>query len=255
MANKALLEELQAAITEYLDVHKHLSMQSISNRAQVSYSTVRRIMQDEAKDVRDETILALIQVIMSRPRRINFLNKHYPALGSLISASSAKDQDDSELDQEKLRLFRYKDPHNYVLKMALTANGTSRRAVQRILGERGCMALDEMVEDKFLIEEPDGSVYHSSKSSLMMNADDILYQIKKDSDYFDKGLVGSPYSRLAHMSASISRDAYLELMKLVNDFVRHSERLKEDDNNQGQIPVFIDLMINTYDKEALEGAS
>ena len=255
MANKALLEELQTAISDYLETHRHLSMQSVSSRAQVSYSTVRRILQNEAKDVRDETILSLIQVVMSRPRRISFLNKHYPALGSLISNSEGKDPEESELDQEKLRLYRYKDPHNYILKMALTANGTHRRAVQRILGERGCIALDEMIEDKFLIEETDGSVYHSSKSSLLMNADDILYQIKKDSDYFDKSLVGSPYSRLAHMSASISREAYLDLMKMVNEFVRQSENLKESDQNQGQIPVFIDLMINTYDKEALEGAS
>lgn len=254
MASKALLAELQAAIAEYLDTHKNLSIQSISNKAKVSYSTIRRILQGEANSVRDETILSLIHVVMSRPRRIDFLNNYYPALGSLIQ--NQKDVvEDSDLDQEKLRLFRYKDPHNYVLKMALTAAGTTRPTIQRILGERGLAALDEMIEEGFLLEDSSGAVYHSSRGSVMMNADDILYQIKKDTDYFDKDLVGSGYSRLAHLSASLSLEAYQQLMELVNDFIKKSERLKEDPKNRGRTPVFIDLMINTYDKESLGGVS
>ncbi|MFW7377198.1 MAG: hypothetical protein ACOH5I_00130 [Oligoflexus sp.] len=252
MATKALLAELQTAIAEYLETHSNLSIQSVSNKAQVSYSTVRRILQNEANDVRDETILSLIQVIMSRPRRIDFLNKFYPALGALIHQDEVED---SELDQEKLRLFRYKDPHNYVLKMALTAHGTNRTTIRRILGERGVNALEEMVEEGFLTEESSGMVYHSSRGSVIMNADDILYQVKKDADYFDKDLVGSPFARLAHLSASLNQEAYLQLMELVSEFIKKSERLKEDPKSRGRTPIFIDLMINTYDKDSLEGVS
>jgi hypothetical protein len=254
MATKALLAELQAAIADYLEAHQNLSIQAISNKAQVSYSTIRRILQNEANDVRDETILSIIQVVMSRPRRIDFLHRNYPALGALIDTDIPRD-DNQNLDQEKLRLYRYKDPHNYILKMALTAQGTTRSAVKRILGERGLSALEEMLESRFLTEDATGAVYHGSKGSVIMNADDILYQIKKDTDYFDKSLVGSTFSRLAHLSASLNTEAYLELMEIVNDFIKKSERLKEDPNNQGRTPIFIDLMINTYDKDSLEGAS
>lgn len=252
MANKALLADLQSAISEYLQSHPNLSIQSISNKANVSYSTIRRIIQNEANDVRDETILSLIQVIMSRPRRIDFLNRFYPSLGSLIVETP---NHDSVLDQEKLRLYRYKDPHNYILKMALTANGTSRNTIQRILGNRGTAALDEMIEDNFLEENRSGCVRHAASGAIMMNANDILYQIKKDSDYFDKSLVGSNLSRLAHLSASLSPEAYKRLITLVNNFIKEVDLLKESSENNGHIPMYIDLMVGTYDRESLEGVS
>ncbi|SMF10811.1 hypothetical protein [Pseudobacteriovorax antillogorgiicola] len=250
MANKALLADLQSALSEYLETHRNLSIQSVSNKANVSYSTIRRILQNEANDVRDETILSLIQVIMSRPRRIAFLNKFYPALGSLIIDSRP---DEPDFDQEKLRLYRYKDPHNYILKMALTNHGTCRATIQRILGDRGTAALDEMIEDHFLVEDSSGSVQHTASSSSLMNASDILHQIKKDSDYFDKSLVGTNLSRLAHLSASLNPEAYMRLIKLVNDFIKEADSLKEAPESTGQIPMYIDLMVSTYDRESLEG--
>lgn len=251
MANKALLDELRVAVGNYLEKHPNLSIQAISNRAQVSYSTVRRIVQNEAKDLRDETILSLIQVAMDRQTRILFLNRYYPALGALISESRSS-QDESQ-DYEKIRKYRYKDPHNYILKLSISEEGTSRHTISRLLGERGTIALDEMIEDQFLIEAKDGKIYHQTDSNFIMNAEDILYQIKKDTDYFDKTLVGSDFSRIAHFSASISPTAYRKLMQLVNDFVRKAEAIKEDSEYSGNIPIFIDLMMNTYDRATLEG--
>ena len=116
-------------------------------------------------------------------------------------------------------------------------------------------ALDEMIEDRFLEEDSSGSVQHAASGSMMMNANDILYQIKKDSDYFDKSLVGSNLSRLAHLSASLNPDAYKRLIKLVNDFIKEADNLKESPENTGQIPMYIDLMVSTYDRESLEGVS
>ncbi|NRA64766.1 MAG: hypothetical protein HRU19_09820 [Pseudobacteriovorax sp.] len=253
MACKAMLEDLRVAIGEYLERHQNLSIQSISNRTHVSYSTIRRIIQNEARDMRDETVLALIQVIMERTRRIAFLNRYYPALGALI-AESQRTESESQ-DYEKIRKYRYKDPHNYILKLAICEAGTSRSTISRILGEIGTLALDEMIEDQFLMEGKEGKVFHHSHSNLLMNAEDILYQIKKDSDYFDKSLVGSEFSRVAHFSASISPKAYRELMTLVNTFVREAESVKESDDGKGNIPIFIDLMMNTYDRATLEGVS
>lgn len=251
MASKALLADLQVAIASYLDQHKNLSIQSISNKTNVSYSTIRRILQSEANDVRDETILALILVVMSTEERLQFLQTYYPSLGALLK--EPQNTDDPAIDHFKLRMYRFKDPHNYILKMALTASGTTRKDIHRVLGERGTGALDEMIEDKFLIEDRAGRIYHLATGSFIMNADDILHQIKKDADYFDKTLVGSPFARLGHMSASLSVAAYKELIELVTDFLRKSERLKEASENQGNVPVFIDVIVNTYDRAPLTG--
>ncbi len=253
MASKALLAELQAAIANYLENHKNLSIQSISNKTGVSYSTIRRILQHEANDVRDETILSLILVVMPQAQRSQFLASHYPSLEALLRET--KDGDDAAIDHQKLRLYRFKDPHNYILKLALTAHGTTRKDIFRILGERGLSALDEMIEDKFLHEDRTSRISHPARGSFIMNADDILHQVKKDADYYDKSLVGSQFARLVHLSASLSPAAYSELIDLVNDFIKKSDRLKEAPQNQGTIPVFIDVMVNTYDRASLTGVS
>jgi hypothetical protein len=112
-----------------------------------------------------------------------------------------------------------------------------------------------MVEDKFLVETKEGRVFHSSRGSLLMNADDILHQIKKDADYFDKALVGSPFARMAHLSGSLSQEAYQELIEIVTSFLKRCEQLKESHHNQGAVPVFVDLLINTYDRASLTGVS
>lgn len=255
MASKALLAELQAALITFMDKHKNLSIQSISNKTGISYSTIRRILQNEANDVRDETILSLILIVMQKPERLQFLESYYPSLGALLKESPSMDRDELELDHFKLRFYRFKDPHNYILKLALTAHGTTRKDIFRILGERGISALDEMIEDKFLHEDKNQRIEHAQQGSLLMNADDILHQIKKDADYFDKSMVGSPFARLAHLSASLSQTAYNELIELVNDFIKKSNRLKEVPHKQGSIPVFIDVMVNTYDRSTLTGAS
>jgi hypothetical protein len=253
MASKALLAELQAAIANHLEAHKNLSIQSISNKSGVSYSTIRRILQNEANDVRDETILSLILVVMPQDQRLQFLQTHYPSLGALLQ--DTQKQEDPTIDHFKLRMYRFKDPHNYILKMALTIHGTSRKDVFRLLGERGVNALDEMIDDKFLIEDRNNRINHPARGSFIMNADDILHQVKKDADYFDKHLVGSPFARLAHLSASLSVSAYKELIDLVNEFVRKSDRLKEAPQSEGPIPVFVDVMVNTYDRASLTGVS
>ncbi len=253
MASRTLLADLQAAVASYLESHKNLSIQSVSNKTGVSYSTIRRILQNEANDVRDETILALILVVMQQPQRLLFLQQYYPALGALLK--EAQSGDHASMDHERLRLYRYKDPHNYILKLALTLQGTTRRDIERLLGERGSTALDEMLENRFLIEDKEGRILHPAHGSLIMNADDILHQIKKDADYFDKSLIGSPFARMAHLSASLSPEAYEELMQLVTDFLKRSDQLKESQAKQGSVPVFVDLMINTYDKASLTGVS
>jgi hypothetical protein len=255
MASKTLLAELQTALASYLDNHKNLSIQSISNKTGVSYSTIRRILQNEANDVRDETILSLILVVMPQAQRLQFLQTHYPALGALLKEAQSQAVEEPALDHFKLRMYRFKDPHNYILKMALTAHGTTRKDIFRILGERGVSALDEMLEDKFLFEDRNNKVSHPSRGSFIMNSDDILHQIKKDADYYDKSLVGSQFARLAHLSASLSLSAYKELIELVSEFAKKSDRLKEASQNQGAIPVFIDIMVNTYDRASLTGVS
>ena len=80
MANRQLLDDLRAAIAEYLDNHKNLSIQ-YSNRTQVSYSTIRRIVQNECKDVRDETILALIQIVMPPGSKDHVFKQILPFFG------------------------------------------------------------------------------------------------------------------------------------------------------------------------------
>ena len=42
-------------------------------------------------------------------------------------------------------MYRFKDPHNYILKMALTAHGTTRKDIFRILGERGLIAMERLM--------------------------------------------------------------------------------------------------------------
>jgi hypothetical protein len=243
------LEAVQAAVKSYFERFPRVSIKALSMRTGVPYATLRRILQNEVNDIKDETIFKLIDRVMLRQERMVFIKDHYPSLAKVISDYPEQNLDD-ESAIDLLKRFRYLDPHNYIIKLALTTSGTSRDDIQRLTGERGIMALEEMLDAGLLVEERDVIRIEGSGHRLL-DLDDMLHQISKDLQYFPRSMVGTQYARIGHMSESVTREALLKMVEMSGELMKNIEKVK--DSETGDVPFFFDVVISTYDRHALIG--
>ncbi len=241
------LEAVQTAVKSYFERFPRVSIKALSMRTGVPYASLRRILQNEVSDIKDETIFKLIDRVMLRPDRMQFIKDHYPSLAKVIGDYPEQNLDD-ESSVELLKRYRYMDPHNYIIKLSLTTSGTTRDDVQRLTGERGIQALEEMVEAGLILEESE-QLRVGGNGFLMLDLDDMLHQVGKDLHYFPRSMVGTPYARIGHMSESVSPEALMKMVEMSGDLLKNVEKIK--DTETGNVPFFLDLVVSTYDRHAL----
>jgi len=242
-------EAVQSAVKRYFDRFPRVSIKALSMRTGVPYATLRRIIQAEVNDIKDETIFKLIDRVMLREDRMSFIRNHYPALAKVVSECPEQGLDDDG-SVALLKKFRYLDPHNFIIKLALTTAGTTRDDVQRLTGERGILALEEMLDSGLIIEERE-LLRVGGNGFRLLDIDDIQHQIHKDIQYFPRSMIGTEFARIGHMSESVSRAALAKMVAMSGELLKQIEQTK--DTETGSIPFFFDIMIGTYDRHTLIG--
>lgn len=85
------LEAVQTALKSYFERFPRISIKALSSRTGVPYATLRRLMQNEVNEIRDETIFKLIERVMGREERLSFLFEHYPSLARIMQGESEKE--------------------------------------------------------------------------------------------------------------------------------------------------------------------
>jgi hypothetical protein len=244
---QALLADLVDAINAWLSGNKSRSLSSLSRRTNVAYSTIRRIAQNESVP-HPYTALAISEVIMTLPQRVEFLKKHFPTIGTLMDEcySGAIRRDPNE---ESLRRFLRMEPHNRIFNIAATRAGTNRKAVLQLAGQVGLDAVDEMLDAGLLIETVDGRLKYTHDSWALGNVDDALDQIRHSIEHFQKNLVGTEGASLMHATGAISKEMVPRLKELVLKFIKDVNALKDLADAEGGIHFFCDLMYSLYDRQ------
>lgn len=244
---QALLADLVDAINAWLQGNRNRSLSSLSRRSNVAYSTVRRIAQNESIP-HPYSALALVEVVMSTPQRLEFLKRHFPTIGNLMDECYSS-QVRPEPNEESLRRFLRLEPHNRIFNIASTKSGTQRAAISRLCGQLGIDALEEMLDTGLLVEMPDGTIKYTDDNWALVNVDDFLNQVRHSTEHFDKNLVGTDGASLMHATGAISERMLPHLKQLVIKFMKDVIALKNQPEAEGDIHFFCDLMYSLYDRQ------
>lgn len=247
---QALLADLVEAINAWLEGNRQRNLSSLSRRSNIAYSTVRRIAQNESVP-HPYTALAIAEIVMTTMQRVEFLKKHFPTIGNLMD-SCYTSQMRPEANDESLRRFLRMEPHNRIFNMAATKKGTSRFGVNRLCGQSGLDALDEMLEAGVLIEKQDGSVHYTHESWAIGNIEDALEQVRQSTDHFDKQLLGTEGASLMHATGSIAKEQVPRLKEIVLKFIKDVNALTEQPEAVGDVHFFCDLLYSLYDRHEWE---
>ncbi len=247
---QALLADLVEAINAWIQGNRQRNLSSLSRRSNVAYSTVRRIAQNESVP-HPYTALALAEIVMTTAQRVEFLKKHFPTIGSLMDSVYTPEMR-QEPNDESLRRFLRMEPHNRIFNIAATKAGTNRFSINRLCGQTGLDALEEMLNVGLLNESAEGLIRYSDESWAMGNLDDALAQLRQSTEHFDKHLLGTEGASLMHATGSISKEVVPRLKEIVLKFIKDVNTLIEQPEAAGEVHFFCDLMYSLYDRHEWE---
>ncbi|MDQ3233858.1 MAG: hypothetical protein M3Q07_18735 [Pseudobdellovibrionaceae bacterium] len=239
---RSKFQALQIALEDYFSRYPRVTIKALSIRTSVPYATLRRIINSEVNDIKDETIFRVINRVMQRKDQIEFIRKYYPILENMNPVQPQIETSSDDFTRSFKRFLRM-SPHNLVVKLALAKAFTSRRDVERLTGEYGLTALDEMIGAGLLVEEHDGIFVHSELESVS-DVEDICHQIIKDIEYIPVTRK-SGSSMVRHVFGSISPEGLTRIIDMGQNLVSEVNDLAQKDN--GGIPFFFDLVSGTYD--------
>ncbi len=246
-----LTDDLRSAIDRYLDGHRNRSLATLSRASGVSYTTIRRLYQREGNPTA-EPVLKIIDAALSNEEKIEFINRHYPEIASTVNRFQASAYSPKSSRQETLKTFYVRDPHNFILNLAHNDLGTTADTVKRLAGERGLEALDELVEQEILEREViRGTSIYKLAPMLSLDCGMALAQMRLSADQFDRSLIGTKAARLFHGTASLNQFALEKIHDILSTAIRDIVAVKDDPKSSGEIPAFVDMMMNVYDKSAL----
>lgn len=243
-----LQEDLQRVIESYLDGHRSRSLATLSRVSGVAYSTLRRFAQKEGNPTA-EPVLKILDATLGTTEKLAFLDRHFPGIARTIAKYTGQ-ASDQEPHAEEISMFYRRSPHNFILNLTININGTTVDTIQRLCGERGIEALDEMVECRILTRDyKTGAVKYRSESILIADPSLLLEQIRRSTDYFDRALLGTEAARVGHATAAVNRVGLARAHAILTDALRAIYEINEDPRYAGDIPYFVGALMNIYDKE------
>lgn len=243
---QALLSDLVDAIQAWSTSGRNRSLSGLARRTSVAYSTIRRIAQGESVP-HPYTALAISEVVMNAQQRIVFLKSHFPTIGNLMDecySNSIRPEPNDEVLEKYIR----REPHNKIFNIAATKQGTTREAIATLCGKPGIDALDEMVDDALLIELPSGAVKYTHDYWAIGNVELALDQVQHSVSHFDKRLVGTDGASLMHSTGAVQAALLPQVKALVVKFMKDLNALKDNEESEGGVHFFCDLMYSLYDR-------
>jgi hypothetical protein len=249
-----LSQDLQKVIEKYLEGHRSRSLATLSRVSGVAYSTLRRFAQKEGVPTA-EPVLKILDATLGTSDKLAFLDRHFPGIARTIAKHTA-DKPDQEPHAEEIATFYRRNPHNFILNLTINARGTSVETIQRLCGERGLEALDEMVECGVLTRDfATGAVRYKDESIVIADPGILLEQLRQSVDHFDRSLLGTEAARVGHATAAVNRAGLARVHAVVTEALRTIYEINEDPRYAGDIPYYVGALMNIYDKEPFKKES
>lgn len=243
-----LTEDLKQLIDQYLNAHRSRSLATLSRVSGVAYSTLRRFSQGEGNPTA-EPVLKIVDATLGSKDKIEFIGRHFPEIARTIQHAKVYEH---AVPRDDLKQFYMRDPHNYILNLVINSQGSTVDDIMRLTGERGLGALDELVEHGLLVRDfRTGRITYADENLFGSDCDMALAQIKRSADYFDRTLIGTKAAKLAHLTSLVNLEGLHKIHSVVSDAIVQVCNLKDDPRHAGNIPFFVDLIMNVLDKRPL----
>ncbi|ATH08194.1 hypothetical protein BIY24_09600 [Halobacteriovorax marinus] len=232
-------KELSHILNTYLESKSYLSLNSLAQNMKVPETSLRRIKKAELKRLpKNETILK----VLSHIYRTSDLYEIREALGEgslseYLSNEFLLSSDSSKIDIKVIDESVSDQTSYLVFKLASNSCGTTISEVQRLFGQMGLSALENLKRDDLV--KVDGDNISSNLNTFKVSNEYFVRNFKAVSDFIKvEGNTEMP-NLFYNLSESVNRDAAKKIHKVQKNALKEIISILNDEQSRGDIPLFV----------------
>lgn len=237
-----MIHDLQIRIERYLAEGKSRTLQGLATKAGVSYSTLRRVVQDEVKTIDLANALGILQVITTWQDALAFLNTHFPESGRYFSSIAEKKQiseningtlESALLDFEKF----------VVISLAATPEGTNREQVYAALGGHGAAVMEEMLNDGMLVTVK-GRIFTAQLNFASFDLTNQAVQVGHCLRFLRKENIGKKRQHAGIHTDGVDREGQKQIHAILQQALADIDEVAA--KRKGSLPIFYGVTMGMF---------
>lgn len=242
--NEIHQKKLKHWIHTYLEGHESRSIATLAKKANVGQSTLRRIIQGQANNPEFETLIAILKVILSNDELASFIEGLDPDLSKTMKTIYCSSSSKTSSQSNFLRALE--DELGYfIYELSNLDGGTTREDIVRLFGISALDTLDQLIEDKFLIET-NGTIFGKKLDKANLPAKTSLKTLQHCLKRFDTSMLNKDIATFFLVNGSLSLLGLYKVKSLLDSLHLEIEQVKRV--HKGNIRFYSASFMNIFDK-------
>lgn len=241
-----LIDEVRERVRKYLEENPKRSVTSLARKSGLSYSTIRRLINNETNQSGiDTTIIPILSVFMSRKEIHELIGKYEPRFAQVWKPLL---DDDYKFIDPSRRVLNWKQYDQYIIGLAQQNEGVEKERIAKDLGQIAGINRAEELCAIGLLREVNGKYFTFTENYSDSSIASILEKISLLAKSFNQENIG----RGAHywiFSEMLSDAAFEKMRQAGREYIARlneirSEHLHEKPTRVGQFGLigdFIDI--------------
>lgn len=235
-SDQSVTQSLCKAIGVWVLEKDNRSLALLARLSKVSYSTIRRIMQNETVPNSD-TALKLADILMAKAERTIFAEKYTPTFAKNLAEVAYKSDDTDMLEYINDKAFIP------LILLASHAQGTNEAEVRFFFGHESSAKFAELVDSGHLVRC--GSNWKLEKDIGSVSRETAREMLSVFTQICPAANDSISCASLAHVGwESVNLKTALAVFHLAVTFARDAIRLTSDPENKGDIMIFFGSLFN-----------
>ena len=178
--------------------------------------------------------------------RTQFLKNNFPAMESFLEETGLGN---TQISPDSLDYLNSKT-HTVVLGLAASHSGTSYQEVEKLMGELGRRAIDDLI-DSDLLQEADGRLISKSDIFALRVPAQVLNLVSKWIDVFDYDSIKKPGAcSYSLISERLNEDGLAKINEIERRSIKEKLEVIRNQSYHGDTFVFSGSYSNIIDGEA-----
>lgn len=257
--NGGIVESIKAAIGNYLKKNLNMSLRGIASRDDlICREYVRKLAKGEIREDKldQEQVLRILSVLSNKKKLTEIANSFDQNIKIYLkNAFEILFENNFEISSEEVNNIIQKDETAAVVYiLAANHGGVSVKMLLDILGNRGLIKAEELVQNNILIKDSNHFMLNENKVvSFSMATAKCIFTIF--SKFFNQKHLGQNRNHLIVLTESLSPKALSKKKEIYKRFNAELNEFNSDKNNHGTEPSFDICMMDTFNSEENRGES
>lgn len=236
-------ERVKSRIDAYLSTNPRLTLQSVTDKTTVTYSTLRRIVNLNGNP-QPEAVIKIYQTLGYDNELYQYMSDFHPEIAGLITEKN-RNRDSHYVAANETQYF-VDEASYFIMTLAYTTSGTTEEVIERQHGLNGITKLDELIKEGMIIKKDDGRIVGKNKG-YRLSYKDTLKSVELSLKYYRLNEAGNGRTHLNYQVESLS-DEGIEILNSMDKehAIQRRERVFNNPLVKGEKPYFHSTVSSSF---------